>query len=48
VLVDTGQPEWAAYFTAFTQQLVPTDNLGNPDSNSHPIGDNDPGSETGS
>lgn len=30
VLVDFGQPEWAAYFAAFNQQLVPTDNLGNP------------------
>jgi uncharacterized protein YukJ len=44
VLVDMGQPEWAAYFTAFTQQLVPTDNLGNPAPTSHPINDNDPGS----
>jgi uncharacterized protein YukJ len=48
VLVDRGQSEWAAYFTAFTQQLVPTDNLGNPASDSHPIDDNDPGSEAGS
>jgi uncharacterized protein YukJ len=30
VLVDIGQPEWAAYFAAFDQQLVPTDDLGNP------------------
>lgn len=30
VMVDLGQPEWAAYFAAFNQQLVPTDNLGNP------------------
>ncbi len=30
VLVDLGEPEWAAYFAAFTQQLVPTDSLGNP------------------
>jgi uncharacterized protein YukJ len=27
VLVDIGEPEWAA---AFNQQLVPTDDLGNP------------------
>ena len=30
VPVDLGQPEWAAYFSAFNQQLVPTDDLGNP------------------
>ena len=30
VLVDLGEPEWAAYFAAFDQQLVPTDDLGNP------------------
>jgi uncharacterized protein YukJ len=30
VLVDIGEPEWAAYFAAFNQQLVPTDELGNP------------------
>ena len=30
VFVDLGQPEWAAYFAAFDQQLVPTDDLGNP------------------
>jgi uncharacterized protein YukJ len=30
VLVDLGEPEWAAYFAAFNQQLVPTDELGNP------------------
>jgi uncharacterized protein YukJ len=30
VLVDLGEPEWAAYFAAFNRQLVPTDNLGNP------------------
>ena len=30
VFVDTGQPEWAVYFAAFNQQLVPTDDLGNP------------------
>jgi uncharacterized protein YukJ len=47
VLVDIGQPEWVAYFTAFTQQTVPTDNLGNPDESSHPIEDSDPGSEAG-
>jgi uncharacterized protein YukJ len=30
VMVDIGEPEWAAYFAAFNQQLVPTDDLGNP------------------
>lgn len=30
VLVDLGEPEWAAYFAAFNQQLVPTDDFGNP------------------
>ena len=30
VLVDTGEPEWSTYFSAFNQQLVPTDDLGNP------------------
>ncbi len=30
VLVDLGESEWAAYFAAFNQQLVPTDDLGNP------------------
>lgn len=30
VFVDVGEPEWAAYFAAFDQQLVPTDDLGNP------------------
>jgi len=30
VLVDVASPEWAAYFSAFNQQLVPTDDLGNP------------------
>jgi uncharacterized protein YukJ len=30
VMVNVGEPEWAAYFSAFNQQLVPTDELGNP------------------
>lgn len=37
VLVDLGEPEWAAYFAAFTQQLVPTDDLGNPAPGAKPI-----------
>jgi uncharacterized protein YukJ len=45
VLVDQGSAGWAAYCTAFTQQLVPTDGLGNPEKGAHEIGDADPGSE---
>ncbi|HLG80819.1 MAG TPA: DUF2278 family protein [Bradyrhizobium sp.] len=30
LMVDLGEPEWATYFSAFNQQLVPTDDLGNP------------------
>jgi len=30
-------PEWAAYFSAFDQQLVPTDDLGNPTPDGHTI-----------
>jgi uncharacterized protein YukJ len=37
VLVDLGDEGWAGYFTAFTQQRVPTDNLGNPVARSHPV-----------
>jgi hypothetical protein len=47
VIVDLGQPQLAAYFTAFTQQLVPTDNLGNPQENAHPMGIADDGSFVG-
>lgn len=43
VLVDFDEPHWAAYFTAFTQQLVPTDDLGNPSSDGHGIQDADDG-----
>jgi uncharacterized protein YukJ len=39
VMVDLGEPEWAAYFSAFNQQMVPTDELGNPKPDSAPIGD---------
>ncbi|MGL1143196.1 DUF2278 family protein, partial [Vibrio parahaemolyticus] len=38
VMVDLGEPEWAAYFSAFTQQLVPTDDLGNPQPDATTIG----------
>ncbi len=44
VLVDLGQGQWAGYFTAFTQQAVPTDDLGNPTAESHPVEDSDTGS----
>jgi Uncharacterized conserved protein (DUF2278) len=47
VLVDLGEDGWAGYFTAFTQQMVPTDALGNPVAHSHPIQDTDPGSLVG-
>ncbi|SRR5258708_242428 len=47
VLVDFGDPEMAGYFTAFTQQLVPTDDLGNPPAGGHEINDQDPGSMAG-
>jgi uncharacterized protein YukJ len=30
VIVNVGEPEWVGYFAAFNQQLVPTDDLGNP------------------
>lgn len=43
VLVDLGNAGWGAYFTAFTQQLVPTDDLGNPTADAHEISDDDPG-----
>ena len=44
VIVDFSQPQAAGYFTAFTQQMVPTDDLGNPRSGSHPIQNADTGS----
>jgi uncharacterized protein YukJ len=47
VLVNLGEEGWAAYFTAFTQQEVPTDKLGNPVDDSHPILDPDSGSLAG-
>ena len=43
VLVDLGDDQWAGYFTAFTQQTVPTDDLGNPTRGGHPVGDADAG-----
>src|SRR6516164_7802783 len=43
VLMNLGDDGWAGYFTAFTQQQVPTDKLGNPGDDSHPMTDSDPG-----
>ena len=37
LMVDLGANGWAAYFAAFQQQAVPTDDLGNPMSGSKPI-----------
>lgn len=37
LLVDLGEPEWAAYFAAFDQQLMPSDDLGNPQPNAKPL-----------
>ena len=37
VIVDLDQPELAAYITVFTQQMIPTDMLGNPRADSHPV-----------
>jgi uncharacterized protein YukJ len=40
VIVDMGDDGWAAYVTAFTQQNVPTDDLGNPEPGGHEVDDN--------
>ncbi len=45
VIVDVGEAQWAAYFTTFTQQRVPTDKLGNPEEPNHEMGIADEGSE---
>lgn len=37
LLVDAGGAQWIAYFAAFQQQRVPTDDLGNPLPNAEPI-----------
>jgi uncharacterized protein YukJ len=37
VMVDFGEAQLAAYFPAFSQQMVPTDALGNPQRQSHPL-----------
>ncbi|HTH61112.1 MAG TPA: DUF2278 family protein [Paraburkholderia sp.] len=38
-VTDHDVSEWAAYFAAFSQQLVPTDDLGNPKPGAKPIDD---------
>ena len=48
VLINYSDGTWAAYFTAFTQQVVPTDDMGNPEQGSaHEINDSDPGTSDG-
>jgi uncharacterized protein YukJ len=37
-IIDFGQGDVSAYFTAFSQQLVPTDQAGNPTAGATPIG----------
>jgi uncharacterized protein YukJ len=37
LLVDLGEPEWAAYFSMFDKQLLPTDDDGNPTSDAKPV-----------
>jgi uncharacterized protein YukJ len=37
LIVDLGQAGWAAYFAAFEQQAVPTDEFGNPKSGARTI-----------
>jgi uncharacterized protein YukJ len=44
VLIDFGTDQWAAYFTVFTQQTVPTDHRGNPTAGGHGMSDGDDGS----
>jgi len=45
IFVDLGDGRMAAYLTAFTQQNVPTDDLGNPTDDSHGMTTEDDGSE---
>ena len=44
LLVDLGQAQWAFFFSAFTQQGVPTDGNGNPTPGAHTITEQDEGS----
>ena len=38
LLIDTGT-DWTAYFAAFAQQFLPTDDYGNPTSDARPVGE---------
>jgi uncharacterized protein YukJ len=38
LLIDTGDGTWAAYFAAFDQQFLPTNDYGNPAEGSKPVG----------
>lgn len=38
LLIDLGTGPWGAYFSAFQQQYVPTDDLGNPVKDAKPVG----------
>ncbi len=44
VIVEMDDGDWGGYFTAFTQQAVPTDDLGNEQARAHENDDDDPGS----
>ena len=44
ILINFPNGTWTGYFTAFTQQIVPTDGEGNPVDGGHEINDSDPGS----
>jgi uncharacterized protein YukJ len=44
ILINFPDGTWTAYFTAFTQQIVPTDDQGNPDDGGHEINDSAAGS----
>ena len=47
LLVNSGNSQWTAYFAAFEQQYVPTDDLGNPVASAQPVSDaNTPGIDT--
>ena len=47
VVINFGDSKWSAYFAVFTQQLAPTDDLGNPQDGAHQITVADDGSLAG-
>jgi uncharacterized protein YukJ len=47
ILINYPDGTWTAYVTAFTQQIVPTDDAGNPVDGGHEINNSDPGSLVG-